>query len=50
VTVDGGLNLREALDAARRLGCTVASVPGTGEVLMVSAAVTASGSFAAMGV
>jgi hypothetical protein len=30
--IHSGLNLREALDAARRLGCSIAVVAGTGEL------------------
>jgi hypothetical protein len=34
VTVHAGLNLREALVEARRLGCTVEVVMGTGELVV----------------
>jgi hypothetical protein len=34
--VHAGRNVREALEAARRLSCTVASVPRTREVLMTT--------------
>ena len=35
MTIHAGLNLREALDAARRLGCSIERLTRTGE-LMVS--------------